>query len=64
MEKKNMHVKYQELMDKLSDLANRLYTGRKTDPNSKNVRKQLEAIQIEIQTLQYFTKGKGHGSSD
>lgn len=51
MEKKSNKLKYQELMDKLMDLAHRLYTGRKSDPNSNNIRKQLEAIQIELQTL-------------
>ena len=45
-------------MDKLSDLANKPYKGRKTDPNCKNVRNELEAIQIEIQTLHSFSKEK------
>lgn len=50
MDKGYTKLKNQDLLDRLMDLASRLCIGRKTDPNSSNVKNQLEAIQIEIES--------------
>ncbi len=51
MEKKNKYTRFkkQDLLDKLAELANLLSAGRRIDPNSTNVKMQLEAIQIELE---------------
>jgi hypothetical protein len=54
MEKRYTDLKNHDLLEKLIELASQLCTGRKTDPNAKNVRNQLEAIQIEIESRQKF----------
>jgi hypothetical protein len=50
MNRKFTHFKKQDLLDKLTELANLLYTGRRVDPNSRRVKNQLEAIQLEIES--------------
>lgn len=52
MENKNKYtgLKKQDLLDKLTELANLLSAGRRIDPNSTLIRNQLEAIQVELET--------------
>jgi hypothetical protein len=52
MEKRYTQSKKQDLLDKLSELANLLSTGRRSDPNSRQVKLQLEAIQTQLEKLQ------------
>lgn len=51
MEKRYTQSKKQDLLDKLSELANLLSTGRRNDPNSRQVKMQLEAIQTQLEKL-------------
>ncbi|NCI45632.1 hypothetical protein [Sediminibacterium soli] len=51
MEKK-YQLKKQDLLDKLAELAATLSAGRRIDPNSMQVKMQLEAIQVELESLQ------------
>lgn len=55
MEKKNKYTgfKKQDLLDKLTELANLLSAGRRIDPNSTLIKNQLEAIQIELETRKF-----------
>jgi hypothetical protein len=52
MEKKTKYTgfKKQDLLDKLTELANLLSAGRRIDPNSSLIKNQLEAIQVELET--------------
>ncbi len=50
MNKKFTNFKKQDLLDKLTELANLLYIGRRVDPNSRRIKNQLEAIQLEIES--------------
>jgi hypothetical protein len=56
--KKYTRLKNQDLLDKLIELAGRLCAGRKTDPNAMNIRNQLEAIQVEIESRKRFPGDK------
>jgi hypothetical protein len=51
MEQNYIQLKKQDLLDKLTELAQLLCAGRRIDPNTKKVRNQLEAIQIEIESM-------------
>lgn len=62
MEKSYINLNTQDLFEKLMELASRLYTGRRTDPNAKKVRNQLEAIQLEIETRQKYPGNRGGNS--
>ena len=50
MNRKFTDFKKQDLLDKLTELANLLCAGRRVDPNVRRVKNQLEAIQIEIES--------------
>ena len=55
MNKIYKQFKKQDLLDKLSELARLLSAGRRVDPNSSQIKNQLEAIQIEIQSRNALT---------
>jgi hypothetical protein len=65
MEKKSKYTgfKKQDLLDKLTELANLLSAGRRIDPNSTMIKNQLEAIQVELETRS-MNPGKHNPGND
>ena len=59
MEARNTTGRKQDLLDKLTELATLLSSGRKIDPETKKIRMQLEAIQVEIQNLDGYPRSNG-----
>ncbi|MBV9986731.1 MAG: hypothetical protein JO301_03575 [Chitinophagaceae bacterium] len=58
MEKRRTHITKQDLLDKLSELADLLSAGRRIDPNCNTVKMQLERIQTELQSMSNMSSGQ------